>query len=95
MIDLFQWGMPIEVERRRRIRRTLWAYAYEIENVSLVDDNMFDAEARRSDPTINTGFLDDWWRRCFDPSTGMWIHNHPDLEQVEKMYDRNTAPVVC
>lgn len=94
MIDLFQWGNPVEIERRRRIRLTLWAYAYEIANAPFVSDERFDTEARQSDLSIETGYLDDWWRTCFSPSTGMWIYMHPELEKVRKMYDRNTAPIV-
>ncbi len=93
-IDLFQWGNPIEVERRRRIQLTLWAYAYEIADAPLVIDGRFDTECRQSDLSINTGHLDDWWRTCFNPSTGMWIHMHPELDKVRKMYDRNTSSTI-
>jgi len=88
VIDLFKWGNPIEIERRRRIRLSLWAYAYEIENTSLVDDAQFDVEAQRSDPTINTGHLDDWWRKEFKPYTGQWIHRHPEIVLIEALYVR-------
>lgn len=91
MIDLFKWGTPVEVERRRRIRLTLWAYAYEIEDSPLIADHIFDAEAKKSDPSIDTGHLDDWWKACFNPSTGMWIHMHPELPKVKKLYDRSTG----
>lgn len=91
MIDLFAWGTPVEVERRRRIRLCLWAYAYEIADNMLVSDTQFDAEARQSDTSIDTGHLDDWWRACFNPSTGMWIHMHPELDKVRKLYDRSTS----
>lgn len=92
MLDLFAWGTPIEVERRRRIRLTLWAYAYEIENNPLVTDSIFDSEALKSDPSIDTGHLDDWWRECFNPSTGMWVHKHPELQKVRLYYARCTSP---
>ena len=94
MIDLFKWGTPVEVERRRRIRLTLWAYAYEIEDRPLVPDHVFDAEAGKSDTSINTGHLDDWWRTCFNPSTGIWVHMHPELQKVRSLYDRCTRPLV-
>lgn len=94
MIDMFAWGNPIEVERRRRIRLTLWAYAYEIASAPLVNDGRFDDEARQCDPTIKTGHLDDWWKSCFSPSTGMWIHMHPELQKVKQLYDRCTAQAI-
>lgn len=90
MIDLFAWGNPIEIERKRRINLTLWAYAYEIMDTPLADDSLFDAECRLSDPSIDTGRLDDWWRACFNPSTGMWIHTHPELDRVKEYYERCT-----
>lgn len=92
MIDLFKWGTPVEVERRRRIRLTLWAYAYEMMSAPLVSDERFDAEARKSDPDIKTGHLDDWWKACFNPSTGIWIHMHPELAKVKALYVRSTSP---
>ena len=93
MIDLFKWGTPVEVERRRRIRLTLWAYAYEVQDRPLVADHTFDAEARKSDPSIDTGHLDDWWRACFNPSTGIWVHMHPELQRVKALYDRCTSSI--
>lgn len=92
MLDLFTWGTPVEVERHRRIRLTLWAYAYEIEDNPLVADDTFDAEARKSDCGIETGHLDHWWRACFNPSTGIWIHMHPELQKVKALYGRCTSP---
>lgn len=91
MIDLFTWGNPVEIERKRRIRLTLWAYAYEVAGSSIVSDSQFDAEALLSDTSIDTGHIDDWWRSCFSPHTGMWIHIHPELDKVGKLYDRYTA----
>ena len=94
MIDLFKWGTPVEVERRRRIRLTLWAYAYEIADTPLVADHVFDHEAGKSDPSIETGHLDDWWRACFNPSTGIWVHMHPELQKVRALYEQRTRSIV-
>jgi hypothetical protein len=33
-----EWGSEIEIERKRRINVSLWAYAYERESDSLVSD---------------------------------------------------------
>lgn len=79
------WGSVVEVERRRRIVLSVAAAAYEFDNVSLLSDGVFDALARKSDKTINTGRFDDFWKEHFDPSTGQWVHRHPDLEGLRKL----------
>lgn len=88
---LLGWGNPVEVERRRRIRLSVWAYAYEIADDPLVSDTVFDTVARASEPDIDTGHLDDWWRIMFNPSTGLWIHSHPELDKVKQTYERITG----
>ncbi len=84
------WGTREEIERRRRIRLSLWAYAYEVESVSLVSDLVFDHEARLVDVSISTGNpkLDAFFRTEFEPHTGMWIHKHPDLKGIRRLYLR-------
>lgn len=90
-----KWGTPIEIERRRRIRLSMWAYAYEIAGQSLVTDAQFDAEARLSDLSIETGRLDGWWAKHFTPSSGMWIHHHPELAGIKRLFEdmRNAVQV--
>lgn len=83
-----QWGTPVEIERRIRIRLSLWAYAYEIKNAPLVSDGLFDAYAYCSNKEIITGRFDAWWKMFFTPYTGSWIHTHPDLIGVERLYQR-------
>lgn len=80
----------LETERRNRIRLSVFAYAYEFENVSLVTDGEFDALAKRIDVFTKTGnpVLDDFFQRKFDPNTGVWIWDHPELEKVADLYER-------
>ena len=80
----------IQTERCRRIRVSVWAYAYEVMSVSLVSDHMFDSQCRLVDGCINTGNakLDHFFRTEFNAHTGMWIHKHPDLEGVRKLYNK-------
>ena len=68
----------------------MWAYAYEVIHDSLVTDEMFDREARLVNLAVNTRRpdLDDWFRREFDPSTGQWIHKHPEPARVRELYER-------
>lgn len=81
------WGTPVEVERRRRILLAVAAYAYEILNVSLMSDADFDEESLRVDLSIDTGNkrMDLWFRRNFQPHTGMWIRKHPDMAGLHRI----------
>lgn len=83
------WGTPEEIERRRRIFVSVWAYAYEYMNVSLVDDATFDAECLKIDLTIRTGNkkMDNWFRKNFNAFTGMWVRNHPEKAGLERIYN--------
>lgn len=86
--NLFLIRSRIEIERHRRIKLAIWAYAYEFENVSLVDDYTFDAECRKVNPSIATGkpHLDSFFQTEFHPDTGMWIYNHPEIDKVKRIY---------
>lgn len=87
---LFHHRTKTEKEVWRRTKIAVWAYAYEIENKSLVSDERFDAECRLVDLSVSTTRpdMDEWWRREFQPDTGMWIHNHPELGKIKMIYDR-------
>ena len=89
--DLFGWGDRIERERRIRMRLCVAAYAYEIAGAPVIDDSTYDALALQSDVTVQTGHLDDWWQREFQPHTGQWIHTHPELRRVGELFMRLTA----
>ena len=82
------WGSQVEIERRRRILVALWAYAYEFQADSLVSDGEFDKECALVDPNIGTEhpILDAWFKTSFDKCTGQWIHDHPELDKIEKLY---------
>lgn len=79
-----EWGSPIEVERRRRIRLSVWAFAYEFLDESLVTDEVFDAEAKLVDLKVSTGNrqLDAFFRKHFAGYTGQWVRSHPDLKRL-------------
>lgn len=88
MSDLFLYRDTVGREIKRRINIAVWAYAYEVEHDSIVDDHTFDAECRKVDPSISTNRpdLDVFFRTIFHPDTGMWIHHHPELNKVEELY---------
>ncbi|RVU03570.1 hypothetical protein EOE18_14705 [Novosphingobium umbonatum] len=77
---------PEETEKRNRIRLSVFAYAYEVHDVSLISDADFDTLSLRIDPTVKTGHavLDEFFATQFDPSTGMWVLQHPDQAGLEK-----------
>jgi len=79
------WGTPEEIERRRRIRVAVWAYAYEVLGEELAPDALFDAEIYAIQPKVSTGHdvLDKFFRsKRFSKFTGQWVHSHPELERV-------------
>ena len=84
------WGTPQEIETRRRIRLSVWAYAYEFENETIVSDAKYDVESFQVNLNIETGRLDldFWFRAMFTPDTGIWIHKHPELVKVRQLYER-------
>lgn len=90
MIPLFIYQTKKEIERRRRIRLSLWAYAYEIRGESIVSDAVFDEEARKVDLTIDTGNpkMDKWFKENFADYTGSWIGKHPELDKLAALYER-------
>jgi orotate phosphoribosyltransferase len=80
----------LEIERAKRIRVSLWAYAYEEKGHSIVSDVVFDQTCHEIDPSVDTGNppLDHFFKTCFHPCTGCWIHEHPDLRGIELLYQR-------
>lgn len=85
-VDLLTWGNWVEREKRARIKLCVAAYAYEVENSPIISDAQFDALARAIDPNLVTGVMDEWWRINFDSNTGQWIHKHPDIAGIKKLY---------
>ena len=75
-------------QRQLRIRLALAAYAYEFESDSILSDADFDAMSLMVDTSIDTGApdLDFFFSEEFDPSTGNWIRQHPELEKVQRLY---------
>jgi len=85
------WGSTIEIERRNRIRLSVAAFAYEFESDSIMSDSNFDSLAEAIDLRISTENekLDEFFRAQFSPFTGQWIHDHPELDKLKKIYDRH------
>lgn len=82
-----KWGSEVEIERRNRIRISIFAFAYEVKDNPLISDHDFDKLCLEIKPKIKTNYLlDDFFLNEFDPCTGSWIHNHPELAKIEELY---------
>lgn len=81
-----RWGSPEEIERRRRIRVSVWAYAYEYLDHNFVSDERFDEECKLINPAVTTGNpkLDRFFSQDFQAYTGQWVHKHPEKAKLAK-----------
>lgn len=91
-----KWGIAVEKEIRRRIQISVAAYAYEIKDTPIMGDDTFDMIAENINPKLTTGhpLLDEFFMTQFSPMTGMWIHNHPELKKIAKLYDNYYSGVI-
>ena len=48
------WGSPVEVERHRRIKLSVAAYAYEVHSDSIMSDGDYDKLALQIDKSVST-----------------------------------------
>lgn len=78
------------VERRNRIFISIYAYAYEFDNNSLIPDSEFDILSKQINSNAFTfnKKLDKFFKNHFQPCTGMWIHKHPELEKIKNIYEK-------
>ena len=81
----------VEYQRWLRIRLSIAAYAYEIKADSIMDDAEFDSLSLEVDTSIKTGNkkMDKFFETEFDPSTGQWIHKHPELKRIAELYGKH------
>lgn len=86
-----RWGLAIEHEVRARIRVTVATYAYEIADSPIMSDFQWDALAQSINPKLGTchPLVDEFFAAHFSPMTGMWIHQHPELDKVKALYERH------
>lgn len=83
------WGTLSERIRHKRIKVALAARAYEIHNNPIISDHAYDQLAQEVHRTrrIATGNsrLDNFFRRHFDPHSGLWIHKHPHPQRLDRI----------
>ena len=79
----------INPEIRNRIVLSVAAYAYEFESDPIMSDHAFDELSKKINPSKKTGnhLMDTFFSKYFQPDTGMWIRNHPELKKVEYLYN--------
>lgn len=85
-----------KAERRRRIRISVAAWAYENHRRPIMSDSAYDDLSNEIRPELPTGnpTLDAFFRDHFDYDTGLWIHKHPNPEGLEDIYARVWAPTL-
>lgn len=78
----------VNPEIRNRIRLSVAAYAYEFESDPIMSDAEFDALAGEIEDWEPTGnqVMDEFFRDEFLPDTGLWVHKHPDIEGLRRIY---------
>lgn len=80
----------IEKQIRLRIRLAVAAYAYEYKNDSIMSDAEFDELSNLVDPSITTGNrkMDNFFKKHFEPASGMWVRMHPNKDGLRTIYER-------
>tara|TARA_Y100000004_G_C8755801_1_gene344378 strand:+ start:340 stop:603 length:264 start_codon:yes stop_codon:yes gene_type:complete len=77
-------------EIRNRILISVYAYAYEFLNESLIDDYEYDKLAQEIDVNVSTNnmMLDKFFKDCYVSYSGSWILNHPEIEKIREIYNK-------
>lgn len=95
MLEFEDGATSPEVEKRRRIRLSLAAYAYEFHDDPIMSDAEFDELAKKIDTNVGTGdsprdkIHDEFFREEYSADTGQWIHKHPFPGKLEWLYQRS------
>ena len=55
-----------------------------------MSDGDFDGLSYKIDPEFKTGNrkLDNFFKKHFEPATGMWVRSHPDKKGLVNLYER-------
>lgn len=79
-----------EFQKKLRMQVAVWACAYEVFNRPLAPDSKFDDACKLIDVSTPTDRpdLDKWFIENFDEFTGMWVHGHPELDNLKTICER-------
>ena len=85
---MLQFDVDYSKEIRNRIKLSVAAYAYEYKDDSIMSDADFDALSLEINPKDKTGNrkIDNFFKKHFQPDTGMWIRFHPEKQKLEYIY---------
>lgn len=77
-------------EIRNRILISVYAYAYEFLNESLIDDYEYDKLAQEINVNVSTNniILDKFFNDCYVSYSGSWILKHPEIEKIREIYNK-------
>ena len=80
--------MMVNEEIKNRIRLSVAAYAYEYKDDPVMSDAEFDELSQKINPTEKTGNrkLDNFFKKHFQPDTGMWVRRHPEKNKLDYIY---------
>ena len=80
----------VNEEIKNRIRIAIAAWAYEYANDPIMSDSDYDELSRKIDLSKKTGneLMDKFFEESFHPDTGMWIHEHPELDKLQALYEK-------
>ena len=80
----------INQEIRNRIRLSVAAYAYEFLGDSIMSDHEYDQLSLQINPQEETGNskMDEFFKKHFQPETGMWIRIHPEVDKLNYLYKK-------
>jgi hypothetical protein len=80
----------VNSEIRNRIRLAVAAYTYEYCHDSIMSDHEFDAMSQEINTEVDTGNtkIDTFFKKHFEPATGMWVRQHPDKQGLRTAYER-------
>ena len=75
---------------RLRIKLAVAAYAYEYKSDSIMSDEEYDRLSYLVDTSVPTGNrkLDNYFKKHFEPASGMWVRKHPNKTGLENIYQR-------
>lgn len=85
-----RWGNLIEIEKYLRIKLSIAAYAYEVKDHSILTDYDYDMLSLKVNTSISTGneLMDNFFKEHFDPSSGLWIQKHPEIDKIKYIYEK-------
>lgn len=81
-----QWKTYMEINQRYEI--SVYACAYELYAVSMIDDSLYDCLSLYVNKEYMTGIPDGhdgFFYTNYDASSGMWINKHPNLDEIKEI----------